>query len=417
MIIRLKDFILDDIPDKEECETKKRKKTEYHITLEYENDSDFILKKTSPRSEKLLVVLVSQGQIYIKDVKANTIEKVDKIEQIKNFKKGVSFDEIPSFSKLQWTPFDWGEYTHFKMLLTDTDSVKELMNRKLNPFKDFKLLWSYRADKEAFTSNFEMMKAVQLIKEDFKFSDYPYLLDTMRKCGVTHNNVKENLEIINDLGFNSFAYIFNQNRAIRVFETYNCNFKAFLTWLTYTIKHRNHIDICGDYYYSSGFNLGDYVDYLNCQYQMYGKVKEKYPENWYTDKHIMNHKYTAWKRLNENKTFKLHQEKLLQDVAYGNKKYQVVIPLDSADILDEAQQQQHCVASYVDRIVKGETNIVFIRDKEDLEKSLLTVEIRNGAIVQVRGFQNRMYTKEEYDFMVDWSKNKKLELKVAEVNV
>ena len=33
MITKLKDFILDEMPDKEECETKKTNKTEYCFTL------------------------------------------------------------------------------------------------------------------------------------------------------------------------------------------------------------------------------------------------------------------------------------------------------------------------------------------------------------------------------------------------
>lgn len=103
-MIKLKDFILSDIPSKEESEVKKRTKTEYHFSLEYENDSDFIVKKSTKNTERLLVCLVSQGQIYIKDNKTNAVERVEELEQIKKFRQGFGDTEL-HFEKLQWNPF------------------------------------------------------------------------------------------------------------------------------------------------------------------------------------------------------------------------------------------------------------------------------------------------------------------------
>ena len=150
---------------------------------------------------------------------------------------------------------------------------------------------------------------------------------------------------------------------------------------------------------------------------MYGKVKEKYPDYWLSEKQIMNEKYTEWKKLNNATTFAIHQERLINKVGYENDFFKVVVPLTNIDILDEAEQQKHCVASYVDKIVRGETNIVFIREKSDLETSLLTVEICENKICQVRGFQNRYYNKVEYDFMKEWAEKTGLELVVPDVKV
>lgn len=414
MITKLKDFILDEIPTKEECETKKRNKTEYCFTLEYENDSDFILKKSSPRSEKLLVVLVSQGQIYIKDNKANTIEKVEDIQQIRNFKKGMT--NIPKFTKLQWYPFDYS-WEHFKRLLSDVDTCKELMNRKLNPFTDWRLFSDYRRDKNKFNDKFERVKALQLLNADFIMAEVDTVLSNMSRCNITYNQIKDNLELLKEFGYDSFVYFLGHYNAYRFFELYNCDFKTLFTWLTYTIKYRNRMEFPNNYWVSVSFNVGDYLDYLEMQYQMYGKCKEKYPENWLTEKHIMNQKHRDWKRLQSQTQFKIHQESLVDKVSYENDFFKVVVPVTNTDILDEADQQKHCVASYIDKIVKGETNIVFIREKNDLETSLLTVEIRNDKICQVRGFQNRPYNKIEYDFMKEWAEKKGLELVVPDVEV
>lgn len=412
MSIKLKDFILENIPEADKCEPKKRNKTEYCFTLEYENDSDFILKKSSPRSEKLLVVLVSQGQIYIKDIKANTIEKVTDLKQIRKFRQGMS--DTPRFEKLQWKPFDaYHEYEHFKLLFRDLDTCKELMNRKLNPFKDELLFRQYRSNPEYFDKKYSNLKTVQLVSPDCKISKYDNLLENLANANITYNNVKDNLNIIRDMGETSFLVFFNNWHVDRIFNEYRCDFKAFLTWLVYTVKNRNRLSL--EYSYGSKqFCVGDYMDYLRMQQQMYGRIKEKYPENWLTEEHILTAKYNDWKKIKDNQKFELNQEKLIEK-AYENDYFKVVVPLVNTDILDEADQQKHCVASYVDSIVRGDTNIVFVREKHDLETALLTVEIRNNAICQVRGFQNRMYNKVEYDFLKEWADATGLHLGVASV--
>ena len=109
------------------------------------------------------------------------------------------------------------------------------------------------------------------------------------------------------------------------------------------------------------------------------------------------------------------EEKLVQCVDYENDLFKVVVPLTNTMIVDEAEQQRHCVASYIDKIVRGETHIVFIRMKDNIDESLLTVEINNdNTICQVRGFQNRAYNRVEYDFMKEWAEAKKLTLGVPE---
>lgn len=414
MSIKLKDYILENIPELEKQAPKKRNKTEYTFTLEYENDSDFILKKSSVRSEKLLVVLVSQGQIYIKDTKANTIDKVTDLRQIRHFRQGMT--SIPTFEKLQWMPFDaYHEYDNFKLLLLDTSTCKELMNRKINPFKDRQVFREYRANPSYFDKKYNNVKSVHLIDPHCQLSRYSNLLENLDKSNITYNNIKDNINIIRDMGETTFFSFFDYWHVDRIFNDYRCDFKAFLTWVTYTIKNRNRLSLV--YVYGcKQFNVSDYMDYLRMQQQMYGKIKEKYPENWLSDEHILTQKYNEWKKIKDNQQFELNQEKLIEK-AYENEYFKVVVPLVNTEILDEADQQKHCVASYVDSIVRGDTNIVFIRDVHDLETSLLTVEIKNNQICQVRGFQNRLYNKTEYDFMKEWAEKTGLELVVPDVEV
>lgn len=65
----------------------------------------------------------------------------------------------------------------------------------------------------------------------------------------------------------------------------------------------------------------------------------------------------------------------------------------------------HCVASYIKRILDNSTSIFFLRSTRDIEERLVTVEVRDGRITQARGAHNRAISPEEkhalYEFALD----------------
>lgn len=420
--MNIKDFILkNEIPEKEEKPKKQKTPTEYFFTVEYENDTDFILKKETKKTEKLLVCLVSQGQIYIKDVKNNTIENVTKEEQINVFKRGMK--TTPNFQKLTWKPFR-EPYMYaervivccaFTNIIHHKDAVKYLANKKHKNFTDSNLIYRYERDPDLFNKMNEIVKMMKLIDENFSSAEYRFetISTNIRETNLTYNTIQSNLETIKELGVAVFKTMLSELLYASVIRDYHCDFKSFLNYVLYTIKYRNALEIGSMY----GFRISDYVDYLRMQTDMYGKVKEKYPLYWLSEKQMMITKYNKWKELRRIEGFDLGQEKMKQ-YEYEDDVYKVVIPLKSSDILDEAQQQQHCVASYVNRIARGETNIVFIRQRLNEEESCLTVQITpEDHIVQARGFQNRDLTELEFSFMKKWAEEKNLILEEGKIGV
>lgn len=94
-----------------------------------------------------------------------------------------------------------------------------------------------------------------------------------------------------------------------------------------------------------------------------------------------------------------------------DEKYAVIIPLIPEDIATEGITLHHCVKSYIQRVAQGMTNIVFIREKTDLEAPFFTVEVSNmGTIEQIHGFANRNVSSEPGldKFVKKWAKAKKL---------
>lgn len=96
-----------------------------------------------------------------------------------------------------------------------------------------------------------------------------------------------------------------------------------------------------------------------------------------------------------------------------NDDYVVKIPTKPEDLAEEGLALNHCVKSYINKVVEGKTNIVFIRKKEDEEKSFFTVEVDNDKnIVQAHGFANCNVSAVEglRDFVKEWAKNKHLKI-------
>ena len=74
----------------------------------------------------------------------------------------------------------------------------------------------------------------------------------------------------------------------------------------------------------------------------------------------------------------------------------VVIPMSSAEIVQEGRTLHHCVGGYAARHIEGKTTILFIRKRRTPGRSFLTVELaadKRGrvSIVQVHGYRNEGY--------------------------
>lgn len=59
------------------------------------------------------------------------------------------------------------------------------------------------------------------------------------------------------------------------------------------------------------------------------------------------------------------------------KKYSIIFPQSSKDLVEEGQQQRNCVGGYVQRVVDGTEIVFFIREKESESVSLATCSFQN----------------------------------------
>lgn len=85
--------------------------------------------------------------------------------------------------------------------------------------------------------------------------------------------------------------------------------------------------------------------------------------------------------------------------------YTFVLPKRANDIKKEGKALNHCVASYISRHAKGETTIIFVREKKNPQKSYFTLEYNYNRVVQLQGKKNRQKVPDELKQAVDkWVK-------------
>lgn len=112
----------------------------------------------------------------------------------------------------------------------------------------------------------------------------------------------------------------------------------------------------------------------------------------------------------QNEQFKVRYEKVKNVELEGG--YTVVAPKEANDLQKEGDELNHCVASYIKRVIDDKCRIFFLRKTAELAKSLVTFEVANNAIVQARGAHNRAITEIERNALNKYAAKAKLQMKV-----
>lgn len=186
-------------------------------------------------------------------------------------------------------------------------------------------------------------------------------------------------EYINLLHHESKSYL--RNQIIQVIQNYNLDLDAFLEYCLYL----NHVESV-----SIEKLMADYPDYLRRELHLKGgrmARMEKYPETWLSATHKQQQEYKNLQhleRMEENGNTEKFDNSIEANrhLEWEQDNYLIRMPTGAEDIRDEADQMHHCVATYIPQIEAGEKIVMFMRDKEDPDKSLVTVEVIDGAITQ-----------------------------------
>lgn len=148
----------------------------------------------------------------------------------------------------------------------------------------------------------------------------------------------------------------------------------------------------------------EYLDYLRACTQLGYDMKSKkilYPSNLQQE-HDRVHDLLVMVENEANDRLIKERAKLLSSNIYKNNKY-IVYPASSVEsLIEESKQQSNCVKTYCSRYALGECDIYFMRKLDEQDSSLVTLEVRNGKVVQSRIKNNENPTPEQKKFIDKW---------------
>lgn len=205
--------------------------------------------------------------------------------------------------------------------------------------------------------------------------------------------------------------------------------------LTYFFDGRNtsyYMDILTSLDQDYGYNLADvfiYIDKimtfeaidnmnwllkeLHDYARMMGAISHKfdrYPRHFKTTMDIVIRNY---KRLQKEFSEEIFKSRVTKEYEFTYKGLRFFYPDSTQDIKDEAVQQNNCVASYIDRVIDGKCHIMFLRRAKEPDKSLVTIEIQNGRIVQALQRFNDPLSADQQEAVDAWNKHFSEKGKVA----
>lgn len=195
-----------------------------------------------------------------------------------------------------------------------------------------------------------------------------------------------------------------RNNLIAAIKDYNLELVALARWLK---KQQNVEKNDVGYLFGSG---NHYNDYLQCELELcdgsYRRM-EKYPDNFRTEFHKKQEEYAAkMAEVDEQKFKQIAKEN--EKYEHKGKKYIVKIPKKTEEIHHEALTLEHCVRTYIPRVIDGQTLIAFLRNKHYPDEPLVTLEIKKGALMQAYGKNDSKPSRDELKYLKKYIKMKDL---------
>lgn len=237
---------------------------------------------------------------------------------------------------------------------------------------------------EKFNNNGNFEKRFGISKEYYDF---------MKKCDIT----EKQLEVLKMVKVKDIWLI---NRLLKLSNDYLQNLEEVSGYISLVKLDKYAKE-------QKRFDLNTYLDYLKNMKKLDIPLTKKilFPENINNahDESVKKVKVIESKVINEKM---LMRYKFLQNNCYKDNTYFIRPAKDLKDMKDEAKQQENCVyKNYSESYAFGDTDIYFLRDLRNPDKSLVTVEVFNNKIRQKYQRKNKLVTEDQNKFLLNWEKN------------
>lgn len=180
---------------------------------------------------------------------------------------------------------------------------------------------------------------------------------------------------------------------------------------TYLYFKENNIDLpLKQIEYASNVDMylyKDYIDFIN-ELGIPNSANIKYPKDLKKAHDELVKQIQTVKNEEQNKKI-MDQFKKFEKLIYENEKFCIFPTMSIDELIEESKVLDHCVRTYAEQVANGETEIMFVREKDKKDKPLYTLELKQKRIIQFRAKNNTMPKEEAIDFVKEWSKKNKLQ--------
>mgnify|MGYP000936790162 CR=1 FL=1 len=148
-------------------------------------------------------------------------------------------------------------------------------------------------------------------------------------------------------------------------------------------------------------NVQLWADAIDMQQRVRGAVDDKYPADPAVLLAELEHEREL--RLHEASDEAIaRRASELEGNGFDSDGYVIRPAASVREIIDEADAQHNCVAGFIDKYARGETDLWLMRKAAKPDEPLVTVEVRGGNVRQAFQSHNRQVTAEQRRVLSDW---------------
>lgn len=361
----------------------------YHITIQ-ELEISYALHIKKDRIEELFTnklyifkdidKMIEESDVFYYDI----LNYFELDEQTQNMKLYLYTNNL---NKLKETIYKYS-YIWEGINYLKTNPINTLMITYLPiRYPQFEYLIKFKLYELAFNTPY-LLKKGNTFKEIFSI-EKEYLC-FMQENDINYNEL-EALRLCEIKDYDLIKYIAEQ---IEIFKE---------------IKEMTNIDLVKlkEYLDNEKFNYNvvyEYYDYIRFAQELGLNLKDKnilYPKNLIEEHDKLYLQITTKNDPNVNNRINTI-EKTLTINNYEDDKYIIFAANSIESLIDESTQMSNCVRTYSKDYSEGKCQIYFMRYKNNPNKSLVTIEVKKGKVIQARTRFNGEITKEMDNVIKKW---------------
>lgn len=395
-----------------EKEKKEKKKAEITWEVALDDCNDWAVKRSSGKRWKMLVCMTSQGTFFFQDSEGQMTNADAK--SVNTFFKGLDHQLV--------FPNSWVKMIADMDIKSSEFLVKFMSNEKLMEMAKFNCApsWGGKRPYDLVEQQITYLEAWELVPNLMKkYCDNPKQLYFIVSAAATLVDAKErwgldnvydlideydrsliNLEMcydyysLIDIANNRNYMSYNGNARQSRLPIINMEYKAFKDYFLYDSYRMGYARDLRKF-------ISIWKDTLNMQQNVYNKIKCKYPKALQCEHDYLSYQQVIMEqKIDEEKWEKQVEKAKEYEAEIGD--YIFIAPTVKEDFLDEASQQQNCLASYIKKFNNGEDIIIFMRQKKYPDVSYITIEVIDGSIRQRYGYRNRVTSDKENAIIDKW---------------